>query len=279
MAAQAELRQQITNHIIEALEQGGLPPWRKPWVVSKNSGRPANVSSKKPYQGVNPLLLELHARTHGFNSRWWGTYRQWQSLAAQVVKRPGGVQPGAWGCHVVFFRPIKKTTTDPRTGLEIEERFPLMKTYCLFNADQVSGPSIEHYQAKEPVMVAGALPDYQPADELVAATQADLRYCGDRAFYVRPLPNGSWPNHSTGDYIQLPPKERYSPPGAFYETALHELAHWSEVRTGWDHDKNGYALGELAAEIAACYLATELRVPQGEGMENHLPISSRGLKT
>jgi hypothetical protein len=46
-------------------------------------------------------------------------------------------------------------------------------------------------------------------------------------------------------------------------------AHWGEVRTGWDHDKNGYALGELAAEIASCYVAAELGVPQGEGLGNH----------
>ena len=47
---------------------------------------------------------------------------------------------------------------------------------------------------------------------------------------------------------------------------MHELAHWSEVRTGWDHDKQGYALGELAAEIASCYVAAELGIPQGEGL-------------
>lgn len=270
MSTQAELRQQITKQIIEALEQGGLPPWRRPWVVSKNGGRPTNVASKKPYQGVNPLLLELHGRKHGFNSKWWGTYRQWQELGGQVMKRPDGVDPGAWGCKVVFFRPITKTTTDPQTGVEVEERFGLLKTYCLFNADQVSGRGINRYQAGEPVAVANVVPDYQPAEELIVATGADIRYGGDRAFYSRPMPNGSFPNHSAGDYIQMPPKERYSPPGAYYDTALHELGHWSELRTGWDHQKQGYALGELAAEIAACYLATELAIPQGEAIENHV---------
>ena len=67
----------------------------------------------------------------------------------------------------------------------------------------------------------------------------------------------------------LPPRATFDPPGAFYETAVHELAHWSEVRTGWDHDKEGYALGELAAEIGTCYVAAELGIPQGEGLGNH----------
>ena len=67
----------------------------------------------------------------------------------------------------------------------------------------------------------------------------------------------------------LPPRATFDPPGAFYETAIHELAHLSEVRTGWDDRKQGYALGELAAEIASCYVAAELGIPQGEGMANH----------
>ena len=36
-------------------------PWRRPWSVSKNTGRPANVASKRAYNGINPLLLELDA--------------------------------------------------------------------------------------------------------------------------------------------------------------------------------------------------------------------------
>ena len=46
-------------------------------------------------------------------------------------------------------------------------------------------------------------------------------------------------------------------------------AHFSEVRTGWDYTKNGYALGELVAEIASCYVSAELGIPQGEGLGNH----------
>ena len=114
-----------------------------------------------------------------------------------------------------------------------------------------------------------AQPDFQPAEELIAATGADIRFGGDRAYYARPLPNGSFPHHTGGDFIVLPPKATFDPPGAFYETAIHELAHFSEPRTGWDHDKQGYALGELAAEIASCYVSAELGIPQGEDLGNH----------
>jgi antirestriction protein ArdC len=87
MPSQSEIRQQITNKIVAALENNVLP-WRRPWRQSKNTGRPANVVSKRAYTGINPLLIQLSAMEHGFQSRWWATYRHWRELGYQVKKRP-----------------------------------------------------------------------------------------------------------------------------------------------------------------------------------------------
>jgi antirestriction protein ArdC len=158
---------------------------------------------------------------------------------------------------------------DDKTGDEDEERYFILRTFTVFSADQVEGEAADNLRAIDHEGQPDAQPDFQPAEELIAATKADIRYGGGRAYYARPLPEGFFPNHTGGDYIMLPPKATFDPPGAYYETAVHELAHWSEPRTGWDHDKNGYALGELAAEIASCYVAAELGIPQGEGLGNH----------
>jgi antirestriction protein ArdC len=267
MPSQSQLRQQITVQIVSALERD-LVPWRRPWSVSKNTGRPSNVLSKRPYSGINPLLLELHAQEHGFQSRWWGTFEQWKKLGGTVKKRPSHVANGAWGCKIVFYRPIKKTKVDPQTGEEDEDRFLVMRTWSIFNAEQVDGAVVERFKAIEQ-HDADELPNFEPAQKLIDATQADVRFGGDLAFYRRPLPDGSWPNHSDGDFIVLPPSKKFISPGAFYETALHELAHWSEVRLGWNHTEKGYAFGELVAEISACFVAEELGVPSGESLDNH----------
>jgi antirestriction protein ArdC len=48
---------------------------------------------------------------------------------------------------------------------------------------------------------------------------------------------------------------------------FHELAHWSEKRLGWE---DSYAMGELVAEMSACFVASELRIPQsGDFLEQH----------
>jgi antirestriction protein ArdC len=269
MPSQTEIRQQVTQQIIEAF-QADLLPWRRPWRASGISqpGRHSNVASRKPYQGVNPILLELHALRLGLLSRWWGTFNQWHQIGCTIRKRPQNVEEGHWGAKVVFWKPIAKTVvTDDQTAEEDEERFFILKTFVVFNADQVEGA--EAFQVQKDDGQTDAQPDFQPAEELIAATGADIRFGGDKAYYRRPTPAGSFPNHDEGDFIVLPPKATFNPPGAFYETVVHELAHFSEVRTGWDHDKEGYALGELAAEIGSCYVAAELGIPQGEGLGNH----------
>ena len=62
MPTQSEIRQQVTQQIVAALESD-LLPWRRPWRAPGGfqPARHSNVASRKPYQGVNPLLLELHS--------------------------------------------------------------------------------------------------------------------------------------------------------------------------------------------------------------------------
>ena len=270
MPTQSEIRDEVTARIIHALE-ADLLPWRRPWSSgSAQPGRHSNVATKRSYQGVNHILLEIHAQQHGLFSRWWGTFPMWKSLGCNIRKRPQNVQEGCWGCRIVFYKPVTKTVVDDQTGDEDEERFFVLRTFTVFSADQAEGDAADELRAdRRDGQTTDAQPDFAPAEELISETGADVRFGGNRAYYCRPLPVGAFPNHTSGDYIVLPPRSTFNPPGAFYETAIHEIAHWSEVRTGWDHDKQGYALGELAAEIASTYVSAELGTPQGEDLGNH----------
>jgi len=128
MATQDQIRDQITKQIIEALEKGGIPPWRQSWLGTTNTGRPANIASKKTYSGINPLLLSLHQQRHNLRSRWYGTFRQIQDVGGRVMRRPDDVPPGAWACSIIYYCPVAKTVTDPITGEESEDKYPLLKT-------------------------------------------------------------------------------------------------------------------------------------------------------
>lgn len=266
MPTQTEIRSQITAQIIASLEKD-FRPWRMPWRRSANAGRPTSVATSVPYTGINPFLLTLHAEELGFRSRWWGTFQQWRKLGLTVRKRPSHVEDGKWGAKICFYRPVTKTVVDRATGEEREDSFPILRTWSVFNADQVDGA--EKYQVIDSTDEATTQPDFQPAQELIDATGAEIRHLGDQAFYARPQPDNSWPNHEHGDFVTLPPRNLFVSRGAYYETCFHELAHWSEVRLNWDYQERGYAAGELVAEIAACQLSAELGIPDGETLTNH----------
>jgi antirestriction protein ArdC len=265
MSKQSEIREQVTQKIIAALEQD-LLPWRQMWSGS-NSGQHHNALTGPAYRGVNILLLGLHAAEHGFHSNVWGTFNQWKQLGCYVNRRPDDVPPGQWGATLAVYLPVTKKIEEPDDDEDKEETFWILKKFTVFNANQVSGAAAEQFQAVEPPDTdRHPEPDYEPAEKLIAATGADIRFGGDRAFY-----------NLAGDLICLPPKASFVG-SAYYTTALHELAHWSEVRVGWDRAKNGYPMGELIAELASCFLATELGIPNTEPLENHASYIKNWLR-
>lgn len=270
MPNQAEIQKQITDRILEGLKSG-VVPWRKTWRPDKNSGAPANGISGRNYSGCNVLLLDLTAMSRGYSSRYWATYDQWASLGAQVQKRPADCKPGHWGTQIVFYKQVKKTKIE--NGEEKKETFPVLRTYTVFNVDQVDGGRINHLRASTETEAEPFYPDYAAAREAIAATGADIRFGGDRAFYARPV--GEWPNHHDGDFIQMPHPGQFVAPKEFISTSFHELVHWTEVRLGWT---GSYAMGELIAEIGACYAAAQLGIPCSDDLSNHTSYLASWLK-
>lgn len=271
MASQQQIRASITEQIVAALEAGGVPPWRRPWRVGPNSGSPANVVSRKAYRGINPILLDLAAARHGLTSKWWGTFNQWKHLGGKVMPRPSHVPSGRWGTQIVFWSPITKTVTNDH-GEGEEDRFFVMRTYTVFNVDQVEGDHLDHLRAgRVEGDTTGQVIDYEPAETAIAATGIAVRHGGTRAFYS-----------PSEDYVQVPPKASFTEPDEYYETVFHELVHATEhpSRLDWSRKEaeNSYALGELVAEIGACYLARELGVPASENLTNHVAYLGHWLK-
>ena len=153
-----------------------------------------NVVSRKLYQGINPLLFELHSLRFNLRSKWWGTFHQWSDMGCTVKKRPDDVEPGHWGASIVLVEAVHEDGR-PRNGEEEEDQFFMMRYFTVFSADQVEGKAAEKFQVMDEPAHRHVLPDYAPAEELIAATGADIRFGGDRAYYCRPVPEGSWPNH------------------------------------------------------------------------------------
>jgi len=267
MPSQNELREQITKTIIEALKSGGLPPWRRPWAADPAAGFPCNVVSQKRYRGINPLLLQIAAMRHGLTSKWWGTFNQWKTLGGQVMRRPDNVPHGHWGTGIIFWSKVTKVE-ETDDGEEDEKDIFFLRSYTVFNVDQVEGSHLDHLRVGHSVTNVNPIDTYEEADRVIEATKADIRYGGNRAFY-----------DLTKDYIQVPLREQFTA-AEYYETVLHELCHWSEApgRLNWNRAGEGYAMGELIAEMGSCFLASELGIPNAETLPNHASYLQSWLK-
>ena len=264
MPTQNEIRDRITTTIIEALKGGKLPPWRMPWAADPNAGYPTNVSGRR-YHGINPLLLQIAAIRHGLKSKWWATFRQWDMLGGKVMKRPDDVPPGEWGTSIIFWSKTTKTEENDH-GEEEKKTIFFMKTYTVFNIDQVRGEHLDRIRVGHNITSTAPIETYEEADKVIEATGADIRYGGNQAFYNR-----------LGDFIQVPLREQFGA-AEYYETVLHELCHWTESRLNWNRKDEGYAMGELVAEMGSCFLATELGIPNAETLPNHASYLQSWLK-
>ena len=243
MARINELYETIAQQITAQMAEGTLP-WHRPWAVNPNAQvwKPLRENAE-PYRGINVLILWGAAIDAGYASPFWMTYRQAQSIGAQVRR-------GEKATHIVFAKTAKRRETD-EFGEETEVLLPVRRVYAVFNADQIDGL---------PAKYAPETPDVNP-DARDAACQAwidalgiDIRYGGERAYYA-PGP----------DRIQMPPFETFESSQAFHSTLLHELTHSTGHQSRLDRlrgriDDKARAREELVAELGSAFLCADLGI-------------------
>ncbi len=247
MQTQSDIRQAITDRLVAALRTTDNIPWRRPWRAT-GPRLPTNPVTGRTYSGINVITRWLTAQEKNYPLDVWASYRQWASAGAQVKK-------GERAERIVYYSQVERRGAD-EGGVEKIETFPLLKTWTVFNVSQVEGAAVEQFRDLPPA-VPFTDENRTEFDRAVAATEADVRHGGDRAYYRR-LPD---------DFVRVPHEERFKSFAAYAETVLHEVGgHWTEHRLGWS---GSYALGELRAEIAACFLAAALHIPDGGDLTNH----------
>src|SRR5579863_9629082 len=130
---QRDVYRKVTDAIINAIEQG-VCNWRMPWHTSgRFAFSPINVTSKKPYRGINTVCLWAAAQSKGYERGEWATYQQWQKHGAQVRK-------GEKATTVVFWKFAHDAAeTDDGDGAKAGSRLLFTRGYSVFNAAQVDG--------------------------------------------------------------------------------------------------------------------------------------------
>ncbi len=229
-----DIYQQITDKIIAALETG-TAPWVKPW---SSHGAPRNAITNREYSGINTLLLAMSPYANPL----WLTYKQAASAG-------GTVRKGEHGTQVVLFKPF--TIADKNDAESAEKVIPLLRSFVVFNVQQIDGLPEKYTQAVQPQMDSFA--DNQKAEALLA--QAVIEHGMSRACFIPAV-----------DVIHMPHKNDFKTVPDYYSTVLHELVHWSGHKTRLNRDFSGrfgdsaYGFEELIAELGAAFLCAHCAI-------------------
>ncbi len=249
-SSKRDYRQEVTDRIIAALENG-TAPWQKGWEAGESS-IPINPTTGKEYRGGNAVRLMLEGRE---DPRWM-TYKQAAAEGWQVRKGERGVQIEYWkfGDDKRDEKSADRGNAADITvkGSEDDEprsSRPRVFYATVFNAEQIDG--VPQRERKEMTWTTS-----ERVEEFLAAVGVDVKYGGDKAYFTPSRPNE----------INLPNKEQFHDEVAFADTALHELSHLTGTKDRLDRDLTGrfgsesYAKEELRAEIAGAMIAAQLGI-------------------
>ena len=241
----------VTDQIIQSIEQGA-GSWKMPWHTSgRFAFSPINVTSKKPYRGINTVCLWAAAQAKGYESGEWATYAQWLERGAQVRK-------GEKSTLVVFWK-FGNDSGESQDDGETAGRSRLLFTrgYSVFNAAQVDGYTPKPHESRPmPERIADA-------DGFYGSIGADLRHGGNQAFYS-----------PATDHIQMPPFAAFAESVSYYSVLAHEHTHWTASAGRCDRElgkrfgDHAYAAEELIAELGAAFTCAHLGLST-EPREDH----------
>ncbi len=257
---------EITDRVIAAMEKGETP-WQKPWSAAAMN--PINPTTGKEYRGGNRIALALECRE---DPRWM-TYKQAAEAGWQVRK-------GEKGATVIKMveRGFSKDAKADEDGSEAEAKkgsYLVEKRYTVFNASQVDG--IPPLEVAKPLEFSPAERGEALMQALVERTGLRIEHGGAQAFYS-----------PSRDMIQMPNRETFRSIYEYYATSLHEAAHSTlhakrldrKEALGKQHGDQAYALEELRAEIASCFLAAKIPGLQvgEEHIQNHASYLNSWIK-
>jgi len=262
-----DFRQEVTNQIIEMLENG-TAPWQTPWEPGALQ-LPLNPTTERTYRGGNALHLMAVGARKGYEDPRWLTYRQAQEDGWQVRKGEKGSKIEFWQFEGVK-GPTQNGTDSERESTGREHSGPIRRVYTVFNAKQIDGiPSFSPKQRQEWEVA-------ETGESILQNSGAQIRHDQrDRAFYSR-----------SEDAVHVPRKEAFKSAGNYYGTALHELAHWSghptrlnrqTLNESYRFGDPNYAKEELRAELASLFLAAERGIPHNP--EQHAAYVGSWIKT
>jgi len=264
----ADIYKMITDKIIKMLKSTKASDYKKTWEDDAFF-IPLNFDSKKPYRGVNRMLLqERIGLTEAFANPYFLTFKQ-------IKKHKGTLKKGAKGYEVVYYSIRYVVPADKNSGRKaysstnahkvidfldkhklpenIVTRIPMIRYYNVYNGEDITGIDFKLPEVK----IGRAVPDTAPENQAAALIVENypnppaIKHGGNEAYYKL-----------SEDLVRMPKIEQFDSINDYYRTLFHELTHSTRHENRLNREKisfrfgdTGYAKEELVAEFGAVFLS------------------------
>lgn len=259
-------RQELVNYLIERIETEKKLPWDDGMAKKFQNHNPA---SGTVYSGVNSLRLFIESEKKKYEDNRWVTFKQGcLDLGLKLKKGSKGTVVEYWN-HIKpdtpEFEKYTKNWAEEDKALAYSNGGIRISTYStVFNAEQFEKfPAIQ----KKEQMDYSSNQTEQVLESIISNSEAPITYNA----------RGKNAYSKLKDEIYLTDRELFKTKEAFYDTALHEIAHstghesrLNRALDAYGKNKISYAEEELVAEFSAAFIKGKygLKTTQ-ESIDNH----------
>ncbi|MEN2415549.1 zincin-like metallopeptidase domain-containing protein [Flavobacterium mesophilum] len=251
----------ITKRMLDLIKSANKGDYKRAW---NDEGYliPYNFESKKPYKGVNSLML----------TPIFGTLDNPYYLTFNQIKENGGtLKKGSKASQVVYYSKTERDYTDneiekinkaaAKEALKKGDKkeFYFLKYYNVFSGSDVEGidfdlANFDMAGKVESDITGGKNEKIDLAEKIVKnyPNPPAIEFKGNKAFFS-----------PSKDLVCLPPIEKFKSSQDFYRTFFHELSHSTGHESRLKRDFSGsfgskeYAYEELIAEFGAVFLSAQ----------------------
>lgn len=256
-----EFRKKLAEEFIEVLEKEPLT-WHKGW---NNINTPINGSSGYKYKGINKFLLRLLSKNRGYDDPRFLTFNQIKDKGWHLVNAKGK------GIPVEYWFMVSKETRKAiswkdyyNLSQEEKEEYKLRSVVSyVFNAKHIEGIPKYEIPKRDDINII------ETVDKAITKMNLKVEEIekNNEAFYS-----------ISKDIVVMPLKDTFKNQYEYISTLLHEMAHstmhptrLNRMNAMYDINDESYAIEELRAEIASCFMSNEFGVEMSEkSMNNHL---------
>jgi len=220
-----------------------------------------NSTTNNRYRGVNQLILSFTCNRLKYKDNIWASYKQWQSIGAQVNK-------GQKGTGIVFYKPAvyvsKKTGNPVPAGTILDDKtekksWSVLRGSTVFNVAQVDLTNSEY---KIPVRKNSKQYSIKEIDSFIKSTNVEIKNEDNNSCYYVP----------SKDYINMTAKEFFidikdsDATVNYYSVLFHELTHATghekrlNRKNKFDDHKKSYAYEELVAETGSILFGKHFKI-------------------